>query len=206
MLVCSQVFGYANPVITARNFGWGQMENSLLTMCAVPLGIICECHHHHDHHDHHHHCRLPEPHRLPVVASCTASCWSIAGTSLPFAAAAWLSLAVLRCLPAAVPHHHHCRLPELHRLPAVGSLLLTRNVALAVCSDAVHGQAAAAGGEGWQEPEGPQLHLLRAVLHRAGAVLHDDLLGLHRPRAGIPLRCGAYIHMQACTRFRLPQE
>ena len=63
-------------------------------------------------------------------------------------------------------------------------------------------------GPGKPQPRDRRSHLdcvsQRFQRRRAGrTVLHDDLLGLHRPRARLPLRCGAYIRLQACIRFRL---
>ena len=97
MLDCSQVFGYANPVITARNFGWGQMENSLLTMCAVPLGIICECH--------------------TLACGCFLHCFLLVN-SRHIAAIRRRSMAVPCCaemLAGGCATTITCRLPEPHR-------------------------------------------------------------------------------------------
>ena len=36
----SQVTGYARPIVTDHNFGWGQLGNSLLTAGTTPAGIF----------------------------------------------------------------------------------------------------------------------------------------------------------------------
>ena len=36
----SQVVGFAIPIVSNHNFGWGQLENSVLTAVTAPLGIF----------------------------------------------------------------------------------------------------------------------------------------------------------------------
>ena len=180
--VCSQVFGYANPVITARNFGWGQMENSLLTMCAVPLGIICECH--------------------TLACGCFLHCFLLAN-SRHIAAIRRRSMAVSCCaemLAGGCLQRRNSwassRAPwrRVARTGRTATASASRSASSARVSRSRVTRIWAARPK---DSSGDRV---------GRAVLHDDLLGLHRPRARLPLRCGAYTRVQACVRLRLPHE